>query len=786
MANIDSFYPTRLKGWALGLNAGGGNLGVAVVQLVGAGGPRHRRQGPPADRRARLRAAGDRVDRVRMALHGQPHGGERTTSGRCATCSASRTPGSCASSTSGRSARSSASASPSGRCCRCSSRDTFDTPIKAAYLTFLGPLLGSLVRPVGGRLADRARRRPGHDLLDVPRDGCSAPRVVIIASVSESLGALPRRLHRAVRAERARQRLDLQDDPGGLRRARRAPADRRRRRRRRCDAARRGGCRRALIGIAGSIGALRRCRGQPGAAPVVPLGGHRHGGVRRLRRLLRRCASLLTWSVYLRSAQPVGGGGMTAADVQHADVLVVGNGMVGHRFVEAAPVVATPTPRPAGGRARRGAAAGPTTGCTCRRCSTAPTPTTLTLGAPTAVRHRRASSSCSATRWSSLDTAAAHGGARRPGVRGPTGSCVLATGFVAVRAADPRHRRRRACSSTARIDDLDAIRELGRRRAARGVVVGGGLLGLEAANALRLLGLDVTVVEFAPRLMAVQLDDGGGRALRRHVEALGLARAHRRRGAQAIRRSTTAGVVRAARVRRGRRRSPPTSSCSPPASGRATSSPATPAWTVGERGGVVVDDACATSAPGVYADRRGRLPRRSRLRPRRAGLRAWPRSSPTASPAAIATFTGADLSHDAQAARRRRRQRRRPARRAATTSWSPIPPTGTWQKVVLGAERQVLGAVLVGDVAAVRRRWCSALRGRCAGADVLDLLRPVAAAGDGRPTCADDAGVCSCHNVVVRRGARRRRARASRTSPASSRARRPAPAAGRACRCCRS
>jgi MFS transporter, NNP family, nitrate/nitrite transporter len=35
MANIDSFYPQRLKGWALGLNAGGGNIGVAGVQLVG-------------------------------------------------------------------------------------------------------------------------------------------------------------------------------------------------------------------------------------------------------------------------------------------------------------------------------------------------------------------------------------------------------------------------------------------------------------------------------------------------------------------------------------------------------------------------------------------------------------------------------------------------------------------------------------------------------------------------------------------------------------------------------
>ena len=35
MTNINAFYPARLKGWALGVNAGGGNLGVPVVQLVG-------------------------------------------------------------------------------------------------------------------------------------------------------------------------------------------------------------------------------------------------------------------------------------------------------------------------------------------------------------------------------------------------------------------------------------------------------------------------------------------------------------------------------------------------------------------------------------------------------------------------------------------------------------------------------------------------------------------------------------------------------------------------------
>jgi NNP family nitrate/nitrite transporter-like MFS transporter len=35
MTNINAFYPQRLKGWALGLNAGGGNIGVPVIQLIG-------------------------------------------------------------------------------------------------------------------------------------------------------------------------------------------------------------------------------------------------------------------------------------------------------------------------------------------------------------------------------------------------------------------------------------------------------------------------------------------------------------------------------------------------------------------------------------------------------------------------------------------------------------------------------------------------------------------------------------------------------------------------------
>jgi nitrite reductase (NADH) large subunit len=69
------------------------------------------------------------------------------------------------------------------------------------------------------------------------------------------------------------------------------------------------------------------------------------------------------------------------------------------------------------------------------------------------------------------------------------------------------------------LDDLDAIRRCV-AHARTGIVVGGGLLGLEAAGALHGMGLDTHVVEMAPRLMPVQVDEAGGHVLRRHIEAL--------------------------------------------------------------------------------------------------------------------------------------------------------------------------------------------------------------------------------------------------------------------------
>ncbi|WP_198017993.1 FAD-dependent oxidoreductase, partial [Burkholderia sp. WSM2230] len=82
-------------------------------------------------------------------------------------------------------------------------------------------------------------------------------------------------------------------------------------------------------------------------------------------------------------------------------------------------------------------------------------------------------------------------------------------------------RDRRDCFVYRTIEDLEAMQECG-ARSKTGTVVGGGLLGLECAKALRDMGLQTHVVEFAPRLMAVQVDEGGGRVLRTKIEELGV------------------------------------------------------------------------------------------------------------------------------------------------------------------------------------------------------------------------------------------------------------------------
>jgi nitrite reductase (NADH) large subunit len=103
----------------------------------------------------------------------------------------------------------------------------------------------------------------------------------------------------------------------------------------------------------------------------------------------------------------------------------------------------------------------------------------------------------------------------------PYDKLVLATGsrpFVPpVKGKDTE-----GCFVYRTIEDLEGMRAYA-EGASVGTVVGGGLLGLEAANALKNLGLETHVVELAPRLMTLQVDDVGGAILRGRIEALGVA-----------------------------------------------------------------------------------------------------------------------------------------------------------------------------------------------------------------------------------------------------------------------
>ncbi len=97
---------------------------------------------------------------------------------------------------------------------------------------------------------------------------------------------------------------------------------------------------------------------------------------------------------------------------------------------------------------------------------------------------------------------------------------VLATGSFPFVPPLPG-KDRKDCFVYRTIEDLEAMLEAG-SRVKTGVVIGGGLLGLECAKALRDMNLETHVVEFSPRLMAVQVDDGGGRVLRNKIEQLGV------------------------------------------------------------------------------------------------------------------------------------------------------------------------------------------------------------------------------------------------------------------------
>lgn len=146
------------------------------------------------------------------------------------------------------------------------------------------------------------------------------------------------------------------------------------------------------------------------------------------------------------------------------------------------------------------------------------------------------------------------------------------------------------------IDDLGMIKASAKESKV-GVVVGGGLLGLEAANALRNLGLETHVVEFAPRLMAVQVDEGGGKLLRRKIEDLGV-QVHTEKATQEI----VEGENCRYRMNFADGSHVETDMILFSAGIRPQDQLARDFdLEIGERGGIVVDNACQTSDKDIYA-----------------------------------------------------------------------------------------------------------------------------------------------------------------------------------------
>ncbi|MFC8174149.1 NAD(P)/FAD-dependent oxidoreductase [Streptomyces sp. NPDC057242] len=106
------------------------------------------------------------------------------------------------------------------------------------------------------------------------------------------------------------------------------------------------------------------------------------------------------------------------------------------------------------------------------------------------------------------------------GTRVPYDALVLATGSRPFVPPVPGHDLPH-CFAYRRVEDVDAIRAAA-RPGRPAVVIGGGLLGLEAADAVRRLGMRTRVVETAPHLMPLQVDADGGRLLGELVRDLGI------------------------------------------------------------------------------------------------------------------------------------------------------------------------------------------------------------------------------------------------------------------------
>lgn len=284
-----------------------------------------------------------------------------------------------------------------------------------------------------------------------------------------------------------------------------------------------------------------------------------------------------------------------------------------------------------------------------------------------------------------------------------------------------------------------------------GVVIGGGLLGLEAANALKNMGLKTHVVEFAPRLMPVQIDDAGGAILRNKIEELGVS-VHTNKATTEI--VSEDGKVAKMLFADGSELETDTilfSAGIRPRDEIARSC----GIEVGERGGIIINDYCQTSDPDIYAIGECALYQNRIYGLVAPGYTMAGVAADILSKKAVSTFTGADMSTklkllgvdvasfgDAFA-------KSDGAREIAVIDNIQ----GVYKKLVLNQDGSLLlGGILIGDASAYGTLLQFVQNQITLPPHPEDLLMPPregkpAAGGMGVDSLPDSAQICSCNNV---------------------------------------
>ncbi|WP_299999086.1 nitrite reductase large subunit NirB [uncultured Cedecea sp.] len=298
------------------------------------------------------------------------------------------------------------------------------------------------------------------------------------------------------------------------------------------------------------------------------------------------------------------------------------------------------------------------------------------------------------------------------------------------------------------LDDLVSIQEYAAQGKV-GVVVGGGLLGLEAANALKYLGLQTHVVEFAPRLMGVQLDEGGAAMLRRKIEALDV-QVHTGKETRAI----VAGEDSRYRMEFADGSHLETDLVLFSAGIRPRDQLAKDGGLeVGPRGGIVINDQCQTSDPAIFAIGECALWNGQIFGLVAPGYQMARTLADTLCGSEVA-FKGADMSTKlkllgVEVASVGDAHGRTPD--SQSYNWVDGPAEIYKKIVVSGDGKRLLGAVLVGDSSEYSTLLQMMLNDMPLPAHPEGLILPAGAGTTpkslGVAALPDSAQICSCYNV---------------------------------------